>query len=119
MNTSYFANPNIRLKKYNDNLVSVSKKPPAWMKIDRIYIPLCPNWSLVKNYKENKISEEEYTNIYYENYLNKLDPLVTFNELGGNAVLLCFEKSGKFCHRRLIAEWLEKELNIPILELPK
>jgi len=26
---------------------------------------------------------------------------------GGNIVLLCFEKEGEFCHRNIVAEWLQ------------
>lgn len=115
MNTSYFANPAILYKKYK--LVSISRKPPDWMVVDKIYIPLCPNWNLVNDYKSGTISQEEYTKIYYEIYLNKLDPLKTYNELEENAILLCYEKTGKFCHRRLVAEWLEKNLNVKVNEL--
>lgn len=60
--------------------------------------------------------EEEYTKLYYERILNKLDPQKVYQELGDNAVLLCFEKwddiktNKTFCHRRIVAKWLEDNI---------
>ena len=34
-----------------------------------------------------------------------------------DVVLLCYEKPPQFCHRHLVAKWLEKELNIKVEEL--
>jgi len=47
--------------------------------------------------------------------LSKLDPVSVVEELktksqGQPVVLLCYEKSGSFCHRHLVAEWLNKYL---------
>ena len=39
-----------------------------------------------------------------------------FLDLGENAILLCHEPPGQFCHRRLVAAWLEKFLNIVVPE---
>ena len=33
-------------------------------------------------------------------------------------VLLCFEPVGQFCHRRVFAEWFEREDGQPVPELP-
>ena len=62
-------------------------------------------------------AEENYTIHYYSEVLNVLDPHQVYEELGENAVLLCWEKSGKFCHRHLVAEWFQKELGIEVNEL--
>lgn len=71
-----------------------------------------------------KIEDKElYTKLYYEKVLNKLNPQEICNQLGDNAVLLCYEKwadieSGKtFCHRRIVAKWLEDNLGIKVEEL--
>lgn len=32
-------------------------------------------------------------------------------------VMLCYEKAGEFCHRRLVAEWIERELEIQVPEV--
>lgn len=39
-----------------------------------------------------------------------------WKELDGS-VLLCWEKSGAFCHRRLVAEWLEDAVGEKVQEL--
>ena len=71
-----------------------------------------------------KIEDEKlYTILYYEKVLNKLNPQEVYNKLGDNAVLLCYEswesiKNGKTtCHRRIVAKWLEDNLNIKVDEL--
>ena len=46
-----------------------------------------------------------------------------YNELGENAVLLCYEKwddiknNKTFCHRRIVAKWLEDNLGVKIQEI--
>lgn len=71
-----------------------------------------------------KIEDEKiYTKLYYEQVLNKLNPKQVYDELGDNAVLLCYEKwenikEGKtFCHRRIVAKWLEETIGVKVEEL--
>jgi uncharacterized protein (DUF488 family) len=109
MNTSYFS------KYKGDNGISIAAKCPFWFK-GKEYKKLAPKYWFFKKYKEDG-DEEFYTKQYYKEVLNNLDAKVVYNELGKNSVLLCWEKTGKFCHRRLVAEWLEKELGIEIKEL--
>ena len=35
---------------------------------------------------------------------------------GDDCVLLCYEKSGDFCHRHLVANWLSDNLGIEVKE---
>ena len=115
MNTSYYASPKILKKDFK--LISISRKPPDWFKVDNIFLPLCPTWDLVMSYNSRKITKEEYTIRYYMENLDLLDPAKTYQALGENSVLLCYEKSGVFCHRRIVAKWLMDNLNINITEL--
>lgn len=71
-----------------------------------------------------KIEDEKlYTKFYYEQVLSKLDPKQVYTELGENAVLLCYEKWADikarktFCHRRIVAKWLEEKLGVKVEEL--
>ena len=71
-----------------------------------------------------KIEDKElYTKLYYEKVLNKLNPKQIYEALGENAVLLCYEKwsdikEGKtFCHRRIVAKWLEESIGVKVEEL--
>lgn len=37
-----------------------------------------------------------------------LNPNDILKELGEDAVLLCYEKPGDFCHRHLVSQWLNE-----------
>ena len=58
---------------------------------------------------------KDYDRLYRE-ILSKLDPQKVANDLGPDAILLCFEKFNDRCHRRLVAEWFETSLGIIIPE---
>jgi len=118
MNTSYYFSN--RIREPGLNLVAVSNSYPRhlpWLKEVRHYRKLCPGWSLVKDFKQRKISWDNYSEIYQEDILAKLDPEKVYNDLGENAVVLCWEKPGKLCHRRLITEWFYDRLQIKVNEL--
>ena len=120
MKTSYYFSN--RIREPDLNLVGVSNSYPkglSWLKGMRSYKPFCPGWALVKDYKQGKISWQNYSEIYLNDILDKIDAERAFNDLGEDAVLLCWEKPGKqlFCHRRLIAEWFYDRLQIKVNEL--
>lgn len=96
--------------------VSIARFNKIWN--GEIYPKLFPPTEVIK------IEDEKlYTKLYYEQVLNKLNPKEVYEELGENAVLLCYEswdsiKSGKAtCHRRIVAKWLEDSLGITVEEL--
>lgn len=68
----------------------------------------------------NILTEEEnnryYIEEYYKQVLSKLDPEKIFSELN-NSFLLCYEDSLDFCHRHIVAAWLEIFLNIEVNEV--
>jgi DNA-directed RNA polymerase subunit N (RpoN/RPB10) len=70
----------------------------------------------VNRYKAG-LSWPDYVKEYQRNVLDKLDPAKVLSDLGDEAILLCWEKTREECHRRLVAEWLEKNLDIKIPEL--
>jgi hypothetical protein len=53
----------------------------------------------------------------YRKQLEVLDAKQVVEELGPNATLLCWESFNVRCHRRLVAEWPQKELGIIVPEL--
>ena len=63
-----------------------------------------------------KANEDDYIQKFYERVLSPLNPKEVYETLGKDAVLLCFEKPTEFCHRFLVAGWLELNLNIQIDE---
>jgi len=96
--------------------VAISRSQPrGWT--GHAYEPLAPTWRLLAEAKSGEIDEEEYIRRYREEVLSKLDPGRVFNDLGDDAVLLCWENSGAFCHRRLVAEWFEEKLGVPVPEV--
>jgi len=107
--TSYFAK-----YKEGERGVSIATGSPAWFK-GRTYPPLNPGWVLAKSFQNNQ-DEEYFTKMYHELVLDKLDPKKVFDDLRG-CTLLCWEKSGEFCHRRVVARWLEEALGVTINEL--
>jgi len=110
MQTSYFA------KSAKDkNAISIALKSPDWFE-GKEYKKLAPKYWLLKKYKDDG-NEEFYTIQYQKEVLDLLDPKQVYEELGENAILLCWEKSGKFCHRRLVAKWFKEKLGIEIKEL--
>jgi len=109
MNTSYYS------KYKGENAVSIAGKCPDWYH-GRQYKVLAPKYWFFKKYKEDG-DIAFYTEQYQKEVLDQLDAKQVFEELGENAVLLCWEKSGSFCHRHLAAAWLEKQLNIEVKEL--
>ncbi len=86
--------------------------PRGWK--GRAYKPLAPSWKLVKA----GLSQEPFIKAYRAEVLDKLDARQVLQDLGGgDFVMLCWEPPGEFCHRRVAAAWLEKELGMEVPEL--
>jgi uncharacterized protein (DUF488 family) len=62
------------------------------------------------------MTDEEFEREFNRCVLEKLDAREILDEIGDDAVLLCWEKAGEFCHRKLVAEWLSRELGIEVKE---
>ncbi|MGC9515592.1 hypothetical protein [Methanocrinis sp.] len=96
--------------------VAISRtQPRGWT--GRAYEPLAPTWRLVQAAKSGAIDEDEYIRRYREGVLSKLDPATVYADLGEDAILLCWERSGAFCHRRLVAKWFEEKLGVSVPEV--
>lgn len=83
---------------------------------------LAPKLSFWKIWHDNigVISEEEnnkyYIEEYYKQVLSALDPEQIYRELY-NSILLCYEENQEFCHRHIVAAWLEILLDIEVPEI--
>ena len=111
IHTSYFGNRAI--SKFGLRLVAISLDVPRSFNCKR-YPALAPTRSMIELAHEGRT--EEYTEQYTEHVLSRLDPVKVYEELDGS-ILLCWEKAGKFCHRRLVAEWLERATGKRVPEL--
>lgn len=101
--TSYFA-----IQKNNPNTVAICRGIPAWFK-GPSYQALAPSWSILKEWKESAQDTEaiaHYTKRYQQEVLAHLDPERIYQDLN-HKTLLCYEKREDFCHRHLVAQWLQ------------
>jgi hypothetical protein len=112
MNTSYFAKPGIA---DDPRSVSIARFPPRWWGSRRRYIALSPSIDLFHRSK-NGLSTEAFE-VEFRKSLSLLDPAKVYADIGADSILLCFEKLGDSCHRRIVAAWLEQSLDISVPEL--
>lgn len=95
--------------------ISIALKPSRFF-VSRNFMPeLAPTYDMLS------ISDEAYVPKYAK-ILRDLNPTEILNKIsilskGKPAVLMCFEKEGDFCHRRLVAEWLQTNFKIEVKEL--
>lgn len=118
--TSYYAN----LRKIPDNIVriSIAGKAPSWY-TGLQYKKVAPKIGFFLEWKKNK-DNNYYIEHYNSEVLSTLAAQNVYDDLkrlsdDTDCVLLCYEKSGDFCHRHLVADWLSRELNINIEEWSK
>ena len=84
--------------------------PRGWS--GRRYTGLAPSRKLIKI-----MDPEIFTRLYKAEVLDKLDPVKVIRDLGGdNFVMCCWEDPGVFCHRRVVAVWMEKATGIKVEE---
>ena len=133
MKTSYYAIANSR------GGIAISRYLPlGWTGLH--YPDLAPNTDLLNGFKQKKFDIEDYTKIYQQQ-LDKLEPKKVWSDLhtlasGMEPTLLCFEKPKAqlsvagyephprdpnlwFCHRRLVANWLESSVRESVPEVLK
>jgi len=90
--------------------VAISQGVPRFYPGKR-YMPLAPpRWLL--NAKDPELFDREYRKL-----LDSLDAKQVAEDLGPDAILLCWESFNVRCHRRLVAEWLEEKLGIVVPEV--
>lgn len=112
--TSYFS----KLSKFGERFpegfstVSIAAKSPSWYKGAKCKL-LAPKYWFYAKYKKDGDSDF-YTEQYNKEVLNSLtvnDVVTRLRVLtrdASNIILLCYESPDKFCHRHLVAEWLNK-----------
>lgn len=103
---SYFETEN-----HHGELVSISRSVPKGFKVAQKLRFLTPSPAILKSWKDQAISEEEYTAHFraqlkssWEQIKPWLDELDPSNVL----TLLCWEPQGSFCHRNLVAQMIQK-----------
>ena len=112
--TSYFA----KLRSLPENIVPVSicGKAPDWY-TGLQYKKLAPKYDFFMEWKQNH-DNDYYIKCFQEQVLNKLNATDVildlsrlcegFNVGEDNIALICYEKPTAFCHRHLVADWLNR-----------
>jgi len=100
--TSYYAN----YRNFPKDLkpVSISLLPPTGFK-GEVDLSLTPTKEILNTYKYHGEDEVLYRKRYRLDVLGKLHPAAVYKK-HRHSLLLCFEKTGDFCHRNLVSEWL-------------
>lgn len=121
--TSYFA----KLKSMPDNIIPISicgKAPSGYNGLQ--YKKLAPKYNFFIEWKQNH-NNDYYIKCYKEQVLKTLDAIKVSKELDDMLVsytasigynidlqqspqiaLICYEQPEDFCHRHLVADWLNK-----------
>ena len=112
--TSYFA----KLKSLPDNIIPISicGKAPDWYK-GLQYKKLAPKYDFFMEWKKTH-DNDYYIKCFKEQVTNKLkatDVILdlsslcySFNTGEEDICLICYEKPTDFCHRHLVADWLNE-----------
>lgn len=121
MRTSYFWKA---LHEPSDTIyVSVSRQKCPGAEHILVCENLAPSWELINLAHRSGYSKdcfEEYKEKYYRQ-LSQYDPQYIYDTFK-YCTLICYESSKdlasgkKFCHRRMIAGWIETELGITVPE---
>lgn len=116
--TGYYA----KQKYYENNgciCISIAGRCPNWYH-GLEYKKLAPKYGFFMKWKNGQLNNDEYVDHFYSEVLDKLDALEVWNEIktvsnkAKIVILLCYEKPGDFCHRHIVADWFNTELeNIP------
>lgn len=113
--TSYMAN----YRKHGSRVpICIMRWKPKYF--NGIHFPLlAPSSENLSAYKDGRISFETFYDEMIKQ-LEKLDPrdvLKQLKQFGDDIVLLCTCKDYEHCHRKIVADWLSRELDIEIKEL--
>lgn len=109
--TSYWGNIK-KLRAAGIVPIGISVSPPKWALANTIHVKkLAPTYNMLK------LQRAEYTPKFH-NILAKLDANSIKQELleigeGADVAILCYEKPADFCHRHLVATWLNENCEMP------
>lgn len=117
--TGYYA----KLNKYEEAgliPVAISGTIPEFYTNRLRYSDFAPRYSFFKAWRAGEIDNFEYT-IMYKDYLDTLDKKEIKEDFDSphkcsNMILLCYEKTGDFCHRHILADWLEENFGYRVEE---
>lgn len=113
--TSYFAKAAI-LRKAGIVPIGVALWPP------RFFRGISMKQVAPRRYMlDDRLTDEEYIRMYRNDVLRLVDARSFIQDLerasrGVDVALCCFEKPGDFCHRHILAKWLNEQTGIEVSE---
>ena len=100
--TSYFAKMRRMTPEQQANCVSIARFAPKNINIPS-YLKVAPSKEILFRYKRD--GDQEVYRTSYSWQLDRLNADKIAADLDGK-ILLCYEKSEDFCHRHILANWL-------------
>lgn len=112
--TSYFSKIK-ELESVGITPIAICAKLPDWYQ-GATYKALAPTYDCLMAYKRDN-DADAYTERYKREKLSKLSPSEVVEQLrnlsnGNDIALICYEKPSSFCHRQLVAAWLNQYLGL-------
>ena len=85
-----------------------------------IWNSVVPPAEIVFGYKRGEVSEDDFEGIYYDMLLSRKtqikDSLDNMISQGRDIVLMCYEKPDQFCHRHVLAKFLNEQFDLNVTE---
>lgn len=97
-------------KNHHGSLICISRSIPKGFKVAKNLPFLIPDANLLNDWKAKTIDEEIYTQRYREQIKQSWKKVKTWLdslEAKEHQTLLCWEKSGSFCHRKLVGKLIQ------------
>jgi len=124
--TSHFSNKRLKNKEGIRISVCRSMQGYTFYHYNRWYKELAPDFEILKRFKSTGNRTQSTKDWFTQEYIRKLDELRNSGRLEGyideleklvqynDVYLLCYEKPLEFCHRHILADYLNNhyELNI-------
>lgn len=106
--------------RHSDNPLAfgISLTIPDWYEGNTISY-LAPRTDMVGKLKKDSINynQRKYTREYLDVLKSRnVDAKKLIERLPDGALLLCYESPGVFCHRRLLADWIERNTGVVVPE---
>lgn len=111
--TSYYAN-----KKRTIPGVAISNVVPAWATNCDDWEPkLAPPWKMMPRgaFSDAIIGQAAWIRMFESEVLVRFNPDSLLRRFEGKA-MLCYEKPGEFCHRRIVADWITRLTGVAVPE---
>jgi uncharacterized protein (DUF488 family) len=88
--------------------VATSLRPPVFVPGIKHYPLLAPTGALLSRWRKRLITEQQYTEEYLSILAKRGTPLQLLEGIEEGSVLLCYERTGSFCHRHIAAGYLRR-----------